>query len=288
MKEYFDEEELSEEELRKKLRKQREMRNRRRMIRKRKRLAAYSILLGIFCVFVFIVTTIIRMIFSDGSNAVAGSDGDFNLAVKTPAPTSLPTDAPTPVQTKGLIVIDPGHGGMDGGTTGIDIHEKELVLQISLKLRDELEKNGYEVYMTRAEDVYIGLSERPKLANELDNPLMFISLHMNAVEKGADTSPNGTEIICYERDGSKELAELLLDYIVEATGSRKRSVLFSSGMVVTREANMPACLIESGFISNPEECTKLKDSAYQDKLIQGIINGIEAFLEAYPEWSQKE
>lgn len=270
-------------------------------MRRRKKIIQYAMLGGITLCLLLLVFFVGKWIFSsndagtsvasgEGEGSVTGTEYELGVEWKTLF-SNEPTGAEEPpkeqIPEKGLIVLDPGHGGGDGGSSGIDgILEKDLNLEIGLKLKDKLIEEGYSVFMTREDDTFIGLSARPKLANEQNNPILYLSIHMNAIDmKTGDTSPNGVEIICYERDGSIELADALLEQIVAKTEARKRKVIYSSQMAVTRLAEMPACLIECGFITNPEENQDLQDSTYQEKLVDGIFNGVEVFL---ADQSQKE
>ena len=173
-------------------------------------------------------------------------------------------------------------GGTRGTTTGVP--EYQLTLDISLKLRDLLEEKGYQVVMIReTNDVDITNSERAMVANEA-NADAFIRVHAN----GSDSSSaNGAMTICqtssnpynseYYED-SKRLSELVLDAYTEATGIRKERVWETDTMSGINWCTVPVTIIELGYMTNPEEDTKMQDNDFQDTMAEGIVAGIEAYL----------
>ena len=213
-------------------------------------------------------------------------------AVSPSAPTAQPTQKPsdstssstqtTPVPdgTK-LIVLDAGHGGKDGGAQGTlngkTIYEKDLTLSIMTKTQAVLEKNGYTVQVTRSGDTYPELSERAQLANDL-GAAAFISIHINAVDNAPSAS--GTEVYFSELNNShtfnltsKQMAENILEEMIDAMGTKNRGVK-TANHVVTRSCNMPAVLVEVGFISNEEELRKMCDDSFQNTVAESIAAGI--------------
>ena len=173
-------------------------------------------------------------------------------------------------------------GGTRGTTTGVP--EYQLTLDISLKLRDLLEEKGHQVVMIReTNDVDITNSERAMVANEA-NADAFIRVHAN----GSDSSSaNGAMTICqtssnpynseYYED-SKRLSELVLDAYTEATGIRKERVWETDTMSGINWCTVPVTIIELGYMTNPEEDTKMQDNDFQDTMAEGIVAGIEAYL----------
>ena len=173
-------------------------------------------------------------------------------------------------------------GGTRGTTTGVP--EYQLTLDISLKLRDLLEEKGYQVVMIReTNDVDITNSERAMVANEA-NADAFIRVHAN----GSDSSSaNGAMTICqtssnpynseYYED-SKRLSELVLDAYTEATGIRKERVWETDTMSGINWCTVPVTIIELGYMTNPEEDTKMQDDDFQDTMAEGIVAGIESYL----------
>ncbi len=175
-------------------------------------------------------------------------------------------------------VIDPGHGGSASGAYYEEIKEKDLTFPISLKLRDILEAQGYIVVMTRDDDSYMTLADRCQVANDLGADL-FVSIHCNALENNT----NYTGLITFYSTGStqgQKLAQAVQDAASAATGAINRGIRNNSDYTVLRKTKMPAILVETGFMSNHEELMALADSAYQQRLAQGIAEGITRYLNA--------
>lgn len=205
----------------------------------------------------------------DGENPGDGND-------KTGVKDGQDSAAGIGVGGKGLVIIDAGHGGYDGGTNNGDILEKNMTLDISFLLQTELESRGYSTYMTRTEDVFVGLSKRAELANQYPEALAFISVHINAVEDAP--SVNGVEAWTVERGRCGELAALLSAEVAASTGAVDRGEGYKKALVVCRDTTMPAAIIECGYITNEEELANMLDNDYQLLIVEGIANGLEEFL----------
>ena len=196
-------------------------------------------------------------------------------------------------QYKNVIFLDPGHGGKDPGAVYNGLREKDLNLQIYRKLRSELERLGYTVLTSRDKDEFVDfVTERSQMANKT-NADFFISIHFNASSVRGQ-SRSGVETYIYEADEdlpprinkeahdnplriseSKRLAENLHASIIEKSGANDRGIRGAS-FAVLRETAKPAVLLELGYIDGPES-KKISDSAYQDKLVAGIVSGIQNF-----------
>ena len=180
--------------------------------------------------------------------------------------------------------------GTSGRTTGVP--EYQLTLDISLQLRDALEEKGYQVLMIReTNDVDISNAERAQMANEAGADV-FIRIHAN----GSDSSSaNGAMTICqtstnpynseyYEE--SKRLSELVLDEYTEATGIRRERVWETDTMSGINWCMVPVTILELGYMTNPDEDTKMQDPEFQGDMVDGIVAGIEAYLEEKKESGQ--
>ncbi|WP_317326927.1 N-acetylmuramoyl-L-alanine amidase [Turicibacter sanguinis] len=179
-----------------------------------------------------------------------------------------------------LIVIDAGHGDEDPGSSISNVDEKDLNLEIALKLKSALEEEGYEVMMTRSDDTYLTLTERAEFANEVEADL-FISIHQNSYID--DSTVSGIEVYYNEStktESDEVLAQFIQTELVETTGARDRGIRAYDELVVTRKTEMPACLVELGYMTNKSELSLLQSDAYQYKLVTGMVNGINQFFES--------
>lgn len=172
-----------------------------------------------------------------------------------------------------LIVIDPGHGGKDPGAVGANLTEAKINLIAAKELRKKLEGLGFNVYMTRESDKYVGLYNRPQIANDL-NADAFISIHANAA---TNAKASGIENLYYPEEGyslKKELAKSIQKMMVAYTGAVDRGIVERPNLVVTRETKMPSVIVEMGFLTNVEEEKNLMDPLYMDSLTNGMRDGL--------------
>ena len=185
-----------------------------------------------------------------------------------------PAEVDEPVST---IVIDPGHGGMDGGCVSGDVVEKDINRMIAARVVVKLNRMGYQAELAREGDAYIDKKERVENANAR-NALLYVSIHQNFCEDdsvaGIETWYDGTDT---ERDSGR-LAQLIQQETVWETGAVSRELVSESDLCVTSKSNMPSCLIETGFLSNQEERSKLITDEYRDQLAEGIARGIDRYL----------
>ncbi|PFG02710.1 MULTISPECIES: N-acetylmuramoyl-L-alanine amidase CwlD [Bacillales] len=184
-----------------------------------------------------------------------------------------------------VIVIDPGHGGADGGAVGDNVVEKDIALKISLKLRDYLQEAGALVIMTRETDTDLasegtkGLSNRKaedlrkrvELINEGSHHL-FVSIHLNAIPSsqwsGAQTFYNPVN------EESEALSRFIQDEIKRNLENTNRLAKNMDSVYLLREAEIPGSLVEVGFLSNPSERELLNTDTYQNKVAASIYQGI--------------
>jgi N-acetylmuramoyl-L-alanine amidase len=169
------------------------------------------------------------------------------------------------------LVLDPGHGGVDAGACGRQgTREKDINLEVSMRLKDLLEEAGAKVVLTRTGDYFISLYERPYLANYLFADL-FVSVHTNNHQ---NYNVQGIEVYHYQGDQeSKALAKSVLDELVRSTQLSSLGVKVND-FVVIREAQMPSILAELGFLSNFQEETTIKTPEFKDKAAAGLFQGI--------------
>ncbi len=172
------------------------------------------------------------------------------------------------------IVIDPGHGGNKSGAIGPrNIHEKDVVLEISKFLRDMLEHKGAKVIMTRTGDMYVDLYERIESAVE-QNADLFISIHANAHAVGADAVNYHGHMTLYNYSFNEKLAEIILDNLVERIGLPWTRVWQRKDLVVLRRPQVPSVLIETAFMMHPDDNWYLLQPGNQREFAEAIMNGI--------------
>lgn len=196
-----------------------------------------------------------------------------------------------------LVVIDAGHGGKDSGALGRDeegeiiydddneiaIMEKDINLAVALKTYKYLYNEGVNVMMTRDDDEFIELRDIADIANDAEATL-FVSIHSNSVD-GVPTA-NGTEVLYYDTDekteygiSSKDLADNILVYMVDVGDMLDRGLRERPGLAVLKWTEMPAALVELGFVTNAEDQQKLIDPSWQEDAAWGIAQGIIRSLE---------
>ena len=173
------------------------------------------------------------------------------------------------------VFIDPGHGGYDNGAVQNGVLEDEINLQISKKIEAKLKAKGVQVKMSRYDDTYLSLTDRTKMSNNWGSDI-FVSIHQNSA---TSSSANGIETYYYStRQDSRELATEIQEDLIQSTNAVNRGVK-TANYAVIRTSSMSSSLVECGFVSNPTEANNLSSSSYQDKVAEGIVNGIMEYLE---------
>lgn len=187
-------------------------------------------------------------------------------------PTASPTVSPVSSEKDlGLLVaLDAGHGGVQPGCVAGEVLEKDITFAVTMQLKEKLEEMGFSVLLTRKGDEDIELAERADIANQSD-ACCFVSIHCNWYEE--DASVSGLDCYYFGDEAAKALAESILERISNASITTRD--IKEENFQVLRETNMPATLIELGFMTNPEELESLTSAEYQEKLAIAIAEGIE-------------
>jgi N-acetylmuramoyl-L-alanine amidase CwlD len=181
--------------------------------------------------------------------------------------------------SKILICIDPGHGGKDCGTIGpTGLREKDVNLDIAVKLKNKLADAGFKVILTRESDINHSTDEITNFANS-NNADLFISVHNNSFPS---PDMNGTQT--FYCDKSPATSNFLANYLnaktIEQIGTCSRGVK-TANFVVLKNTKMISALVEGAFMCNPNEEAELKDPNFRDKIATGIYNGIIEYLKTY-------
>ncbi len=239
-------------------------------------------------------------------------------AAVAPAPrlslAETPAKAP-PLRLKKVVVIDAGHGGKDSGALGANIHEKEVTLAAAKALKERLERTGrFQVVLTRETDTFVPLESRVQIARRADADL-FISLH---ADSGPDATTRGASVYTLSEKGAdrvgrvlekddwlmkanlpgrdRAVSQILLDLSQRAT--KNRSAAFAqlllanvgeetpllrrshrdAGFIVLLAPDVPAVLLEMGFITNPEDEAFLSAKASRARLVDAVADSIEAYF----------
>ena len=179
-----------------------------------------------------------------------------------------------------IVVLDPGHGGMDEGTSAHNMKylEKNYSLQVAKLLEKKFADSGIKVFFTRSQDEWVGKKTRVRLANRLKADA-FVSIHCNSSSVG-DTTAYGMETLYYnkkEKTAKMEnsyLADCLLQALGETTGRRKRGNLVRNDLFILHHAKVPAAIIEIGYMSNKEDLSYLNSKTGRQRIADGIYEGI--------------
>lgn len=196
-----------------------------------------------------------------------------------------------------VVYVDAGHGGHDPGATYGGVTEASLNLSTSLILRDILRARNYEVVMSRSSDYFVELGDRPKEANSLDVDI-FVGIHYNAMGGAAAGTARGIETFIYHRVASGygqetnrnnfltddpriadslRLADAIHPLLISRTGMFNRGIK-GNNFNVLRETNMPAVLVELGFIDHPSDLARMRTRQYQETASVAIADGIDRYF----------
>ncbi|ACO86955.1 N-acetylmuramoyl-L-alanine amidase CwlD [Clostridium botulinum] len=190
---------------------------------------------------------------------------------------------------KKIILIDPGHGGMDGGAVARDgTLEKDVNLDISKILKKNLKKEGYKVVMTREDDSGLysedkGKKVRQKKIEDLNKRCelkrttkcdMFISIHLNMFDQ---SQYYGAQVWYSNNEDSKRLAHILQNNLreeLDENNKRKEKAAKNSYKILRNNDEMASVIVECGFLSNSMELEKLKSTDYQEKISKAIVKSV--------------
>lgn len=237
-----------------------------------------------------------------------------DASVQTAVLTSAPARTARPLSLKRVVVIDAGHGGRDPGASGAVAREKDVTLQAARALKARLERSGrYRVVMTRDADVYVPLESRVQIARREDADL-FISLHADA---GADAATRGASVYTLSEQatrraakfvtkddwfmktsqrGDRGVSDILLDLTQRATKNRSagfaetllehisdetqllRRSHRDAGFVVLLAPDVPAVLLEMGFMTNSSDEAMLRDQRRRTRLMEAVGDAIDDYF----------
>jgi len=176
-----------------------------------------------------------------------------------------------------VIVIDPGHGGSDPGASGHDIVEADFVLKMAVLVKSFLAEYDCQVLLTRSDDTYVSLADRPKLARAVGAKL-FVSLHANAF---GEARPRGFETFIHSSAdiraarAQKAIHEAIYEAIADRTPDR--GMKRANYQVLRESGSIPAVLIEYGFLTNSDDAAYLGDDGIKRALARATATGIAAF-----------
>ncbi len=171
------------------------------------------------------------------------------------------------------ILLDPGHGGDEWGAKGPNGYpEKSVNLVVSKLLKQELEKRGATVYMTRESDKNVSLQDRVKMINQI-KPAIALSIHYNALPDNGDAINTAGIGMFWYHSQAEDLSKFLHDYLVEKA-NRPSYGVFWNNLALTRPHTAPSVLLELGFMINPTEFEWITNSQQQKNLAVTLANGI--------------
>jgi N-acetylmuramoyl-L-alanine amidase len=183
------------------------------------------------------------------------------------------------------IVLDAGHGGMDGGTSVVNVLESDLTLEIVFKIREVLVNKGYVCTLTReSKDALcdgkfikkVDMNKRVEIIND-SNADLAISIHLNSY---SDSKYRGAQVFyCDNIEDNYKLASIMQESLKTNLKNTDRKIVIRNNIYLLNRVIVPTCIIECGFMSNPNELTLLKSMEYQYMLANAIEYGITTYFE---------
>jgi N-acetylmuramoyl-L-alanine amidase len=175
-----------------------------------------------------------------------------------------------------LVVIDPGHGGSEPGAIHQGIYEKDLNIDIALRLEELLKQNNIKTYMIREDDTDVGLYERAYIANKLGAAL-FLSIHNNAMTN--NPGYDGTMTLCYSKSWGSgftgyRFAQIVHESVLGKLGTTNRGIIERPNLVVLRETKMPAVIAEIAYMTNQKDLNNLKQEEFRQRSAEALCEAI--------------
>ena len=225
------------------------------------------------------IKAVLRVAKDDSIQVAQGVDGrsirltitkQFNKLQEETPKEEIPVVKNPPIKNK--VVLDPGHGGSDYGAIREGINEKDITLDITKRVASILKSKGYKAALTRSDDKYLELQERCDITAE-ENPEIFVSIHVNSA---VAVEPYGIETHYYH-DNSKQLAEVIQKHLTKDIDTKDRGILKSKFYVINH-TDVPAVLVETGFLSNAGERAELITDKRKQATAKAIAEGIIEYL----------
>ena len=211
-------------------------------------------------------------------HSLSGTNSATSPYAIHPRRTWPPNNSERTPRSKTLVVIDPGHGGKDPGAIGIrGIQEKHIAMSISKEVARILERQGIQVKLTRGGDYFVSLQGRTQMANRIDADL-FVSIHANSAGR---SKPHVSGLETYYFQNGRYLAATIHRNVLRRVNVRDRRVR-RARFYVLRKSEMPAVLVETGFLTGTEDAAKLTNPNYQRQMAAAIAAGIIEYIRTHP------
>lgn len=181
-----------------------------------------------------------------------------------------------------VVVIDAGHGGRDVGAIQGNVEEKDIDLDIVLKLKELLDADpSIKAYYTRLTDTNPSLEERVKLANDAGADV-FLSVHNNSLSGFGSATTSGTQVLYYVSDStgnSKKFADICLDKLCDYLNSDNRGLVNGDDIYIIHNSKSPVALVEVGFLSNASDLLKLTNETYRKTCAKALYDSIKEMID---------
>lgn len=231
------------------------------------------------CIFIFLLPLILLLLPGCNTNSSVGS-----IAVQ--ATDEKPVEISDNIKEESIevvVVIDAGHGGDDWGTYYGSTREKDINLDIALKLGPLLQEKGIKIVYTREKDEFISLIDRAETANNL-NATLFISIHNNKMPnnskyRGTETLYAATSNSRFDTMSDKRLAQIVQNELVQNLKTSDKGIIYRPELAVIRRTKMPAVIAEIGYISNSSDRERLDSMEFRKKTAESLCSAVVKALE---------